>query len=168
MKQVLHLIDKINNITGHYVSYLIFPLIGLVVYTVVTRYFLSMSNIWAYETTQFMFGAFFVLGGGYIAYKNGHVNVDILFSRFSKRTQAIISLFTALFFFIFIGAMVWLGWQAAWSSLKMGERTDTAWGPPVYPIKFAIPVGAFLLLLQGIAKFIRDLRIATGKESDEH
>lgn len=168
MKRVLQFIDSVNNLVGQYVCCLIFPLLALVVYTVITRYFLSMQNIWAYETTQFMFGALFVLGGGYIAYKKSHVNVEILHNRFSTRTKSIIDLVTALFFFVFIGAMVWFGWQAAWSSFGLGENTETAWGPPIYPIKFVIPVGAFLLLLQGIAKFIRDIRIATGRKLDEY
>lgn len=168
MKRVLHFIDRVNDLVGQCVSYLVFPLVILVVYTVITRYFLAMQNLWAYETTQFIFGASFVLGGGYIAYKKSHVNVEVLFNRFSTRTKSIINLITALFFFVFIGAMVWHGWQTAWSSLELGEKTETAWGPPIYPIKFVIPVGAFLLLLQGIASFIRDLRIAAGRNPDEY
>jgi TRAP-type mannitol/chloroaromatic compound transport system permease small subunit len=164
----LNYIDKINNVIGIYVSYLIFPLIGLVMFTVLTRYFLSMQNVWSYETTQFIFGASFVLTGGYIAYQKSHVNVEVLYNRFSIRTRAIIDLATALFFFLFIISMMWFGWREAWSSMELRQGTETAWSPPLYPIKFMIPVGAFLLLLQGLAKFIRDLRIAIRGTSDEH
>jgi TRAP-type mannitol/chloroaromatic compound transport system permease small subunit len=40
------------------------------------------------------------------------------------------------------------------------ETSETVWDVPIYPLKLALPVGAFLLLLQGLAKFIRDLVIA--------
>jgi TRAP-type mannitol/chloroaromatic compound transport system permease small subunit len=46
-----------------------------------------------------------------------------------------------------------------------GERSLTDWGPAYYPVKFMMPLGAFMLLLQGIVWFIRDIHIAiTGKE----
>jgi TRAP-type mannitol/chloroaromatic compound transport system permease small subunit len=54
----------------------------------------------------------------------------------------------------------------AWESLLLGETEPTSFAPPVYPIKMMIPLGAFLILLQGLAKFIRDLTLViTGKEA---
>jgi TRAP-type mannitol/chloroaromatic compound transport system permease small subunit len=45
------------------------------------------------------------------------------------------------------------------------ETSGSAWDPPVYPLKVALAFGVALLLLQGIAKFIRDLHLAVkGKE----
>ena len=53
----------------------------------------------------------------------------------------------------------------AWESLSICERSNSAWQPPIYPVKMMIPIGAFLLLLQGIAKLIRDiLTLFSGKE----
>jgi TRAP-type mannitol/chloroaromatic compound transport system permease small subunit len=164
----LKFIDKINNVVGVYISYLILILIGLVVFTVFTRYIFSMQNIWSYETTQFIFGTSFVLAGGFIAYKKSHVNVEVIYNRFSIRNRAIVDLVTALFFFVFIISMIWFGWREAWSAFELRQATESAWGPPIYPIKFIIPIGAFLLFLQGIAKFIRDIRIASGRSTDEH
>ncbi len=42
----------------------------------------------------------------------------------------------------------------AWES---EQRTGTDWGPPLYPVYAAMPIGALLLLLQAIAKLFRDL-----------
>jgi TRAP-type mannitol/chloroaromatic compound transport system permease small subunit len=45
-----------------------------------------------------------------------------------------------------------------------GEMSFTDWGPPLYCVKFMMPLGGLLLLLQGINWFIRDLHIAiTGR-----
>jgi TRAP-type mannitol/chloroaromatic compound transport system permease small subunit len=61
--------------------------------------------------------------------------------------------------------MLVYGGRFAMNSLSFRETLSSAWAPPIYPIKFAIPVAAFLLLLQGLAKYIRDLHLAvTGKE----
>ena len=46
-------------------------------------------------------------------------------------------------------------------SLMQLERSNSQWGPQIYPIKMVIPVATFFLLLQGLATFIRDLITAT-------
>ncbi len=53
--------------------------------------------------------------------------------------------------------MLLYGGSLAWESLSIWEHSNSAWGPPLYPVKLMIPVGAFLLLLQGVAKLIRDI-----------
>ena len=46
-----------------------------------------------------------------------------------------------------------------------GEMSFTDWQAPYYPIKFMMPFGGFLLLLQGIVWLIRDIHMAaTGRE----
>jgi TRAP-type mannitol/chloroaromatic compound transport system permease small subunit len=93
------------------------------------------------------------------------VNVDILYHRFTPRTRAVIDLFTWLLFFYFCGLLLVKGWEMAWDSFQVRETEPTSFAPPVYPIKMTIPLGALLILLQGLAKFIRDLNLAiTGKE----
>lgn len=46
-----------------------------------------------------------------------------------------------------------------------GELSQTDWSPPLYGVKFMMPLGGLLLLLQGIDWFIRDLHmVLTGRE----
>jgi len=74
-------------------------------------------------------------------------------------------LFTWLLFFYFCGLLLWKGGEMAWDSFKVLETEPTAFAPPVYPIKMMIPLGALIILLQGLAKFIRDFNLAiSGKE----
>ena len=53
--------------------------------------------------------------------------------------------------------LVYYGGSLAWESLSTLEHSQSAWNPPIYPVKLTIPLGAGLLLLQGIAKLIRDI-----------
>ena len=160
MMQVARFLDRINNRIGISVSYAIFIITALMLLAVVMRRFLNLPNIWTYETTQFFFGAYFILAGGYALAKRMHVNMDILYNRLSLRGKAIIDLVTSLLFFLFICLLVWTTWKQGWSSFQMREATDSAWAPPVYPIKLVIPIGAFLVLLGGISKFITDVYTA--------
>jgi TRAP-type mannitol/chloroaromatic compound transport system permease small subunit len=55
------------------------------------------------------------------------------------------------------------GGSLAWESLSRLEHSQSAWNPPLYPVKLMIPTGAFLLMIQGIAKLVRDIvTVVTG------
>ena len=74
-------------------------------------------------------------------------------------------LFTMPLFFFFIGIMFVYGGRFALNALAFKEQLSSAWAPPVYPVKMIIPLAAALLLLQGLAKYIRCLHLAiTGRE----
>ena len=51
------------------------------------------------------------------------------------------------------------GGSLAWDSLARFEHSQSAWNPPLYPAKLMIPLAALLLLMQGLAKLIRDILI---------
>ncbi|MBS3918635.1 MAG: TRAP transporter small permease subunit [Deltaproteobacteria bacterium] len=165
IKTLLRIIDFISEWIGKMVSFLVIVIIGVTIWEVVLRYVFNAPTIWAFDAAYLIFGAYGVLGGAYTLYLRGHVNVDILYGRLSLRRRAIVDLVTSIFFFLFCGLLLWKGGEMAWDSLKIMERGSSAWNPPIYPIKLTIPLGAFLLLIQGVAKFIRDLMMAaTGKE----
>jgi TRAP-type mannitol/chloroaromatic compound transport system permease small subunit len=46
-----------------------------------------------------------------------------------------------------------------------GEISLTDWAPPIYGVKFMMPLAGLMLLLQGLNWFIRDIHIViTGRE----
>ena len=165
MKKFLKVIDRMNELIGKAISYLILVLVGVIVYEIVARYFFNSPTIWAHEISQMVYGAYVILLGGYLQQRNGHVNVDILYLRFKPRTRAIIDLFTWLLFFAFCGVILVKGGEMAWDSFLYRETDSTVFAPPIYPLKMLIPLGGLLLLLQGLVRYIGDLKVAiTGKE----
>jgi TRAP-type mannitol/chloroaromatic compound transport system permease small subunit len=162
---ILGFIDALNDWVGKALSYGILAMFLLVLSEVIRRYFFNAPTVWGTEATQLIFGMYVVLSGGHILRWGGHVNVDIIYSRFSIRTKAVIDIVTFWLFFLFCGMMFLYGGSLAWESLSILERSNSAWGVPLYPWKMMIPIGALLLLLQGIAKLIRDvLALSTGTE----
>ena len=165
MKKFFKMIDRMNELIGKTVSFFIIALIVVILYEIFVRYLLNSPTNWVHEISQMIYGAYVILLGGYLQQRNGHVNVDILYNRFKPRTRAIINLFTWLLFFLFCGTILYKGWGMAWDSFKFRECEPTAFATPVYPIKMMIPLGALLLLLQGLVKYIADIKLAiTGKE----
>lgn len=161
MKQFLHFIDTMNEYMGKYfVSWFLLPMTFLISCDVILRYIFDRPTIWAWDL-NIQFLAVMTLGAaGYTQLHNSHVNVDILVMNFKPRTRAIIDLITSPFFFLGVIMLLWKGAGHAWISVQTLEVSESYWAPPVWPLKIIIVIGIFLLLLQGIAKFIRDLKTA--------
>jgi TRAP-type mannitol/chloroaromatic compound transport system permease small subunit len=165
ISSLLKKVDWISEASGKVVSYLGLILAFAVTLEVGARYIFNSPTKWGYETAIFAFGSYVILGGAYTLRHDAHVRVDVFYGFRSPRGKAILDIITFWLFLAFAGILVVKGWEFGWTSLRNFEHTDTAWSPPVYYFKMTLFIGAVLLLLQGIARFIRDLYLVfTGKE----
>lgn len=167
MKSFLSVIDFISNWSGKVFAFLWIPVVLVISQEVIRRYVFGAPTLWGFETMIFLCGVLYIIGGAYTLLHRRHIYVDAVYARFSLRIRAIIDLVTFPFFFLFVGILLWAGADRAWAAILIRETSGSPWNPPIYPIFLAIPLGAFLILLQGLAKFIRDLSIAIrGQEAE--
>lgn len=177
LRKFMIAVDKVNMFTGKVMAYVLVLCILIITYEVIMRYLFDSPTIWAHESMTLMFAILYIILGGYCHYYHAHVRVDVFYASRSVRTQAILDVFTSVFFFIFVTTFTYTSWKFYWSSQTMlgggkvfgiqvpGEMSFTDWGPPLYCIKFMMPLAGVLLLLQEINWFIRDLHtIITGRE----
>jgi TRAP-type mannitol/chloroaromatic compound transport system permease small subunit len=157
LKLFLRTIDTINEWTGRIVAWLVLPLVFIAMLEVILRYGFNRPTTWAWDINEWLMAGLTILMGGYILLKDGHVTVDIVVRQLSPRARAIIDLVTSVVFFISVGALLWGGTSQAWESFLTREESGNIFRGPIYVIKMAWPPGVFLLLLQGVGKFIRDL-----------
>lgn len=161
----IHFTDTLNDWVGKIFGFLVYPTMLVLVYEVIMRYGFNRPTIWAHETSCMLYGAHFVLGGAYALRWGAFVNVEAFYVLFSPRARAVIDLFTWTLFYAFVGTLFWFSLPWAWESLRMMEYSNSTWGPYVWQIKLTIPAAAFLVLLQGMTKTIKDLHLAlTGRE----
>lgn len=166
LRRLNKIIDRVSDSTARGVSYLIFILMLLVPFEVMMRYVFNRPTIWSMEITQFILCALIAFGGAYTLRTGGHVNVDILYHRLGVRTRAIINSFTYLILFFFLVMLIWKSWDVAVRSFKWGETSSSSFNPPIWPVKFFIPLGGFLLLLQAVAGYIRNILLAVTGRSE--
>ncbi|MCX7982744.1 MAG: TRAP transporter small permease subunit [Syntrophales bacterium] len=167
MAKLLRIIDRVNEYVGKTVSFFLIVMLFIILYEIFVRYVFNSPTIWAHELSQMVFGVYVILLGGFLQVHDGHVNVELIYSRFSPRTRALVDLFTWLVFFAFAGVLTVKGGQIAWDSFKFRETEPTAFAPPIYPVKMMIPVGAFLLFLQGLARYLRAIDVLLKGEEGE-
>ncbi len=150
--------DRISDLTGRWVSWLIWPVMVLCVYEIITRRFFNSPHIWTYDVVNIFYGAHFMLLAAYTLLYRGHVAIDLVVIRFSQKTQLIISgLNYLIFFFPFVLIILYVGIDSAVDSWKFWEKTSIGM-PLITPLmKTLAPVTAFLLLIQGLSEFTRML-----------
>ncbi|HPQ38283.1 MAG TPA: TRAP transporter small permease subunit, partial [Synergistaceae bacterium] len=135
MEAILKIVDAINRGLGKIMSFFILPLIFILCYEVVMRYFFNSPTIWAHEISGHIFGMYAVLGGGYVMLNREHIKSDVLYAQFSERNQAIIDLVTFPLIFFLLAVIFVEGIEMAKVSLKYRETTVSFLRSPVYPVK---------------------------------
>jgi TRAP-type mannitol/chloroaromatic compound transport system permease small subunit len=165
LKCFVRFVDTISDRIGLIASVLIPAMVLVLFYEVIARYVFDRPTIWGFDVAIFMFGYCGLMAGPCVLKRHEHINVDIVITHFSPRGKAVFNVISGLLFFYFIVLVVLTCTEAAYSSIVFADRRPTEWAPPIGHYKALIPIGAFLLLLQGIANWIRDLYLAlTGKE----
>lgn len=152
-------IERLSTASGTFVAYWSMIAVFVYYYEVVARYLFNSPTNWVHESMFLMFGMQYMISGAYAYREDQHVRVDVVYARFSPRGKAIADIITSVFFFIFTGTMLWTGTRFAADAVALGENSFTEWGVQYWPVKLMIPIGAGLILLQGVAKLIKDIRL---------
>jgi TRAP-type mannitol/chloroaromatic compound transport system permease small subunit len=160
MKKILSVIDAISIWFGKLAGWLVLLVIVFILYEILMRYVFHLPTLWVSESMVFGAGLTYVLGSAWALQDNRHVKIDLIYGRLTPRQRAVLDSITFVFFALYMGVFLWATMEYARRSVSVLETSGSAWDPPVYPIKLALVAGVLLLLLQGIAKFIRDLHFA--------
>ncbi len=160
--RVVHGIDRFVATVGELASYWSVLAVFAYFFEVAGRYVFNSPTNWVHESTFLMFGMQYMIAGSYAYRGESHVRVDLVYSQLSTRGKAICDVIGSVFFFIFIGVMLWTGWTFASQAFEVGEVSFTEWGIQYWPVKMMIPFGAFLMLLVGGARLVKDIYVLAG------
>jgi TRAP-type mannitol/chloroaromatic compound transport system permease small subunit len=156
-------IDAISEKAGEYVAYWAVVAVFAYYYEVLARFVFNSPTNWVHESMFLMFGMQYMISGAYAYREDQHVRVDVFYSKFSTRGKAIADIVSSLFFFIFTITLLWTGWRFAADAVGNHESSFTEWGIQYWPVKLTLPIGAALIILQGVSKLIKDIAILTRK-----
>lgn len=186
-------VDALNRRLGRLVMYGIFGMMGILLWSSVSKTFF-LPSLWTLEVAQFAMVAYYILGGPYSIQLGANVRMDLFYHEWTTQKKAWVDAFTVLFLFFYLGVMIYGGvgslayslgyfgaepfsffWDLgigfvtggpAGAGEVMGyiERSPTAWRPVLWPIKAIMCVGLFLMLLQAISELIKDLVRIKGGE----
>ena len=131
-----------------------------------SRKLFSIASSSAFDLQWQFFAAVVLLMAAYTLKRDEHVRIDILAPRFGERGLAWIDLFGILFVLLpMCAAIIWVSGPHFFEAFLAGESRATRESTssiPAWIIKGFIPLGFFLLGLQGIAEAIRCIACLNG------
>jgi TRAP-type mannitol/chloroaromatic compound transport system permease small subunit len=161
--KVSSLIDDLNERVGRAMIWLVLIVVVISAGNAVFRFAFNMSSNALLEIQWYLFSAIFLLSAGYVLKKNEHIRIDVLFGRYTERTQNWIDVFGFLAFLlpmgILIGYLSWAVFTLAWNS---GEMSSNPGGLIRWPVRLMMPVGFLLLVLQGLSELIKRIAFLKG------
>ena len=156
-------VDAINYRVGRVAMYLLFVMGAILLYSTLSRVLFGVPVNWVMEMSQFMLSAYYLLGGAYSMQLNAHVRMDLFYGMMKPKTRAITDSFTILFVIFYLVVLFWGGVSSTDYSITYNQKNYTAWAPVLWPIKVIMTLGIFMMLLQTIAQFFKDVAEARGK-----
>jgi TRAP-type mannitol/chloroaromatic compound transport system permease small subunit len=160
-------IDRLNEIIGKWVAWLILLSILISAGNAVIRKTFNMSsNAWL-ELQWYLFGGAFLLAAAYTLKQNEHIRIDIVYGMFSRRVQHWIDLFGHVFFLMpFVVLMIFYFVPYVSLSFRTGEMSSSAGGLILWPAKALLLVGFAQLGIQGVSEIIKKIAVMRGDIAD--
>ncbi len=177
MHSYIRAVDAVNHRVGRIVMYGIFVLMGILLWSSISKTFL-LPSLWTLEMAQFVMVAYYILGGPYSIQLGSNVRMDLFYSQWPVRKKAWVDLMTVLCLIFYLCVLLYgavsstaysLGYWGSEPFSYLGgviigteevgrmERSSTAWRPYLWPIKSIMIVGMFLMLLQCISELFKDV-----------
>lgn len=187
----VRIVDAANYRLGRLMMYGIFVMVGVLLWSSISKTFF-LPSLWTLEVAQFSLVAYYLFGGPYSIQLAANVRMDLFYGSWTTRQKAWVDLMTVWFLIFYLGVMVYgavgstaysLGYfgdhpflffrdffhalvtgggHAAREKLGFIERSPTAWRPYLWPVKVIATIGLFLMLLQAISEFIKDIAALRG------
>ena len=177
MRGYIRRIDAMNRRIGRIMMYGIFALMGVLLWSTVSKAFF-VPSLWTLEMAQFVMVGYYILGGPYSIQLGSNVRMDLLYGDWSLRKKAWFDLITVFFLIFYLCVLLYgaisstaysLGYWGTepfsfFSGLVTGteeighmEKSSSAWRPYLWPIKVVMIVGIFLMLLQCLSELLKDV-----------
>jgi TRAP-type mannitol/chloroaromatic compound transport system permease small subunit len=163
IKAYVRYVDAFNRGVGRIMMYGIFVMMGILLWSSISKTFL-LPSLWTLEMAQFALTAYYLLGGPYSIQLGSNVRMDLLYGRGSDRTKAWMDAFSVFCLMFFLGVLLYGGIESTAYAIQYGERSYSAWRPYMAPIKIIMCIGIFMMLLQAIAEFFKDIARIRGEE----
>ena len=161
------LIDRVTERIGHALYWLILVTVLISAANAVVRKAFNYSSNSYLETQWYLFSAAFLGAAGYTLLRNEHVRIDVIAGRLSRRAQVWIDILGTIFFLMPMAVLIgWLAWPLFVDAYVRNEVSTNAGGLTIWPARLLVPVGFFLLAMQGISELIKRIAFLMGLAPD--
>lgn len=132
-------------------------IMGLTCTDVVGRYFFNYPIPSALEITESLMTGVIFLSISYIQSVKGHTKMELVFERFSKKSQFILTILAALIGVFVFFAFAWCGGLNAWNAWVTQDYKEGVIRVPYWPSEMLVPIGCVMILIRFLLDTLNDL-----------
>ncbi len=161
--KITRVIDGLSDVFGYIAKWLVLLACLVSAGNAMIRYLFNYSSNGWLEIQWYMFAGIVFLGAAQTLRLNEHVRVDLLYSAVSDRTRLWIDIVGIIVFLL--PAMAYLTYMTVpffLNSWRLQETSSNAGGLILWPVKMILPLGFFMLLLQGAAELAKRIAALAG------
>jgi TRAP-type mannitol/chloroaromatic compound transport system permease small subunit len=157
------LIDRCSEFIGRWVAWLVLAAVLISAANAIVRKAFNTSSNAYLEIQWYLFAAVFLLAAGYTMLRQGHVKIDVVSGRFSKRTQIWIEVIGLVFFVLpLVFTVIQLSWPLVVKAYVMNEYSSNAGGLIRWPVFALLPLGFLLIGIQAVSELIKRIAFLKG------
>ncbi len=160
------IIDGILQKFGHVFMWANVVLIGLIILGVIMRYVFNLGTVKIAELQWHFYAVAFMFGLSYAVTTNSHMGMDLLYGKFSKKTQHWLDLFGIIVFLLPFACIVFYqSLPFVHQSWVLNESSQTPLGLPWrWAIKSVLPISFGFLIISALSRLIRTASFLFGRE----
>ena len=156
-------IDALSERIGRVIYWFVLVVVLISAANATIRKIFNYSSNAYLEIQWYLFSVIFLFGAGYVLLHNAHVRIDIVSGRLSARAQNWIDVLgLLLFLFPMAFTIMWLSWPLFMDSYTRNEVSTNAGGLIIWPARLMVPIGFFLLIMQGVSELIKRIAFLKG------
>ena len=156
-------IDKLSERVGQTVSWLVLAAVLISAANAIVRKAFNVSSNSFLEIQWYLFSVVFLFCAGYTLLRNQHVRIDVIAGRLSPQAQAWIDILGTIFFLMPMAlTIMWLSWPVFVQAYERHEVSTNAGGLLIWPARLLVPIGFFLLVIQGVSELIKRVAFLKG------
>ncbi len=168
MRIILRVIDSLSEVTGNAARWICPALVLVLCFEVTARYAFDSPTAWATETASMLGATIAVVGWAYTLKHDGHVRVDVWYSRMSTRGKALVNIVgSIILLFPMCFILTYIAADRTVHAWTMGEvLIESSWYPPAGPLRTVMFLGLSLFTLQGVVQFVHDCQVLRKNHHD--
>lgn len=162
IRSYVRLMDGISDFVAAFARYLIYVMIGVLLFDVISDKAFGIVQNWSVETAQFTLAAYYFMAGPQTLKNDQHVRLDLLYANFTDRGRARMDAVTIWIVVFYLGVMLWGAISSLQYSWETNQRLPSLWAPSLVPIKVLMVICLVLMILQCLSIFFKDVAKARG------
>ncbi|MFN3987166.1 MAG: TRAP transporter small permease subunit [Rhodocyclaceae bacterium] len=165
--RIAHVVDGFSRLVGKCIIWLILLATFISAGNAIARKALNIGSNAFLEIQWYLYAAVFMLGAGVVFLQNGHVRIDVLAGRLSRRTRMYVDIVGILVFLLpLCYFMISFAWPIMERAYVTGEVSSNTGGLIRWPMYALVPAGFILLALQALSELVKRVAFLTGHGPD--